>query len=696
MKVGKGESQKGRLFHTGAWGAGLFVLAATALGAATGVPAGDPAGTADYAPPNPGAKQAVVSVPRSLSARALAGSNRINWLPPETGENAEGYHIYRSLSGGGPYAMLETVSCAVTCEYSDRHVENGAWYYYVVRAFDAAMREGVSSPEVSVRADACAPSATLKSVVNGQHFSGNGPAGISGVAVDAVSGIAEVALGIQRHDTGEWWDGSAWSRKARAAYLPASVAGRGPGVKWTWDASRVTWSLATAYTVRIRARDAAGYELEPADTATIYMDAPAMLALNVAAVPGMVTMGQTVNVSVLVANTGGSEAVGVKAPEPEAAGDAHVRVVSSPDVMAIPALAPGEYATFSWTYSTTAAGAVTFSTVPVGVDALSGKPASASRGVSNSVLVRTPARLLVMVKPYPANVRQGMRFSIRMRVTNTGQSSAKVTSVKLVPADPGLVSSLEGPVPGTPFGLKGGETRELEWKAAATGAGTLAFAGAAFGYDETSGAVADSPETTSLPVGVASEPSAVQLSSSAGVAVTGSRVTVTAALRDARGIPVPGATVVFAALAGGARLEADFAVTDENGRASMPVIMPGEAGMSTVTARCRSVQASISIECILPGGTAQVLSRNFFDPSHGETVETRVHIPRNERVTVRVFNMEGEPVTTIADADSKAGNIGFTWDGRNSAGAVVPNGVYFFSVQAGSNMLSHRVIVLKR
>ena len=118
MKVGKGESQKGRLFHTGAWGAGLFVLAATALGAVTGVSAGDPAGTADYAPPeldrqaspaplapdsvslSPGAKQAVVSVPRSLSARALAGSNRINWLPPETGENAEGYHIYRSLSGG--------------------------------------------------------------------------------------------------------------------------------------------------------------------------------------------------------------------------------------------------------------------------------------------------------------------------------------------------------------------------------------------------------------------------------------------------------------------------------------------------------------------------------------------------------------------------------------------------------------------
>jgi len=633
--------------------------------------------------------------PRGLTARALAGSDLLTWLPPDTG-TADGYHVYRSLSKGGPYAMLGTVTCVSTCEYRDRAVENGAWYYYVVRSFDALAREGPSSAEAAVRADACAPSASLKSVKNGQHFSGSGPAGISGVAVDAVSGVAEVALGIQRHDTGEWWDGATWSRKTQSVYIPAAVTGTGPSVKWNWSSERVTWTMATAYTVRVRVRDAAGYELEPADTATIYMDTPAMLTVNVAAVPSTLTMGQTVNVSVLVANTGGSEAVEVKAPEPEKAGDATVRVVTSPDVIEIPALAPGEFATFSWTYSTTAAGAVTFSTAPTGVDALSGKPAAVSRGISNPVVVRTPARLLVLVTPYPANVRPGTHFTIQMRVTNTGESSALVTSVKLAPAEPGLVSSLEGPMPRTPFALKGGETRELEWKAAAAGAGTLAFAGAAFGYDEISGAVADSPESTSLPVGVASEPAAVQLSSSAGVAVTGSRVTVAAVVRDGAGIPVPGASVVFAELAGSARLEAPSALTDENGRASIGVIMPGGAGMCTVTARCRSVQASISVECILPGGTEQVLSRNFFDPLHGETVEVRVHIPRNERVSVRVFNMGGELVAVVAEDSYKAGDVGFAWDGKNTSGSVVPNGVYFFSVQAGSNMMSRRVIVLNR
>jgi len=61
-----------------------------------------------------------------------------------------------------------------------------------------------------------------------------------------------------------------------------------------------------------------------------------------------------------------------------------------------------------------------------------------------------------------------------------------------------------------------------------------------------------------------------------------------------------------------------------------------------------------------------------------------------------VFNMGGELVAVVAEDSYKAGDVGFAWDGKNTSGSVVPNGVYFFSVQAGSNMMSRRVIVLNR
>jgi len=637
-----------------------------------------------------------LSAPSGASASASAGYVAVAWSPASRPADVEGYHVYRSLASGGPYTLLATAPCAETCEYRDRTVANGTRYFYVVRAFGRDGREGPSGAEVSAIGDTVAPSASLRLPESGPRFSGSGPAGLAGTAVDGASGVVSVRVAMRRNDTGEWWTGAHWEPGGKPVYLPSELAGKGPVVKWAWDAGRVVWSQGTSYAVRVAVRDGAGFDLDPSDTASIYVDSPAILTASIAAAPGLVTAGQIVRVTLLVANTGGSDAVAVSPEPPVVTGSAAASELEAPSAGTVGTLAPGEFATFSWSYSASGSGAIAFTGTCRGVDKPSGKSAAIVPGVSNDVMVRLPARLDVSVTPHPANVRQGTAITVRVRVTNAGQADCQVTSVSAEAGTKGLVGALRGPDDGVPFRLKGGESRDVVWTASATGIGTVAFKGLASGYDESSGVVVDSSPAVSPPVGVASAPASLQLAAAVDSAVTGSRVGVVATVRDAHGIPVPGVRTAFGVLAGKGKIDPVVAVSDDHGVAVTNLTMGPDAGMTTVEGQAGAVLASLSIEAILPGGVGQILSRSFFDPSRGESVDVKVRLPRACRVRLTVFNRSGEVVATVVDRGEKAGDAVFIWDGRNSSGAPVANGVYFISLQAGSDLQSRRVSVLNR
>jgi len=92
-----------------------------------------------------GAAQAAPQAPSMLSAHTRMGAIQLAWTPPQGAQFPDGYHLYRSLTTGGPYTMLATVTCTTACSYLDKLVDNGAWYFYVVRAFDSSGVEGPSS-----------------------------------------------------------------------------------------------------------------------------------------------------------------------------------------------------------------------------------------------------------------------------------------------------------------------------------------------------------------------------------------------------------------------------------------------------------------------------------------------------------------------------------------------------------------------
>jgi flagellar hook assembly protein FlgD len=91
---------------------------------------------------------------------------------------------------------------------------------------------------------------------------------------------------------------------------------------------------------------------------------------------------------------------------------------------------------------------------------------------------------------------------------------------------------------------------------------------------------------------------------------------------------------------------------------------------------------------------ALYLDQNFFNPNNQQLgMDLRVYIAGE--VKVLVFNMAGEEVRKLKDEVMNLGNYRVYWDGKNKAGAVVGNAVYFVVVEQPSGNLIRKVIVLK-
>jgi hypothetical protein len=82
---------------------------------------------------------------------------------------------------------------------------------------------------------------------------------------------------------------------------------------------------------------------------------------------------------------------------------------------------------------------------------------------------------------------------------------------------------------------------------------------------------------------------------------------------------------------------------------------------------------------------------NPFNPS------TRIafEIPKAENVTLKIFNISGELIRTLAEEHISAGRHEKIWDGKDDSGNVVSSGIYIYRLNAGFYDRSARMILLK-
>jgi hypothetical protein len=98
----------------------------------------------------------------------------------------------------------------------------------------------------------------------------------------------------------------------------------------------------------------------------------------------------------------------------------------------------------------------------------------------------------------------------------------------------------------------------------------------------------------------------------------------------------------------------------------------------------------------LPEGTPLVLSLDGATPNpfaFGTTV--RYVVPRDQRITLAVYNVSGRLVRSLVNGPVTAGANAVRWDGRDGQGRPLSSGVYFFRLQDDARSLTRKAVLLR-
>jgi len=92
--------------------------------------------------------------------------------------------------------------------------------------------------------------------------------------------------------------------------------------------------------------------------------------------------------------------------------------------------------------------------------------------------------------------------------------------------------------------------------------------------------------------------------------------------------------------------------------------------------------------------TSYSLEQNYPNPFN-PTTQIAFNLAQTERVNISVYNILGQRVATIVDADMSSGAHVVMWNGRSERGEVLPSGVYFYRLSTPNFSAVKKMVLLK-
>lgn len=118
----------------------------------------------------------------------------------------------------------------------------------------------------------------------------------------------------------------------------------------------------------------------------------------------------------------------------------------------------------------------------------------------------------------------------------------------------------------------------------------------------------------------------------------------------------------------------------------------GPYGQRVEEPEFEGVSFSLTGDAELP--TEYALAQNYPNPFN-PTTDISFSLPNASFVSLEVFNVLGQKVNTLMNADMPAGAHTITWDGTSSSGSTVSSGVYFYRLTAGNFTDTRKMMMLK-
>jgi len=88
------------------------------------------------------------------------------------------------------------------------------------------------------------------------------------------------------------------------------------------------------------------------------------------------------------------------------------------------------------------------------------------------------------------------------------------------------------------------------------------------------------------------------------------------------------------------------------------------------------------------------LGQNYPNPFNPGT-QISFELPVGSHVTLTVYNILGQKVTTLVDEGMSAGRYVADWDGTSDGGRLVSSGVYLYKLEAGDFIKTRKMLLLK-
>ncbi|NOZ08407.1 MAG: T9SS type A sorting domain-containing protein, partial [FCB group bacterium] len=91
---------------------------------------------------------------------------------------------------------------------------------------------------------------------------------------------------------------------------------------------------------------------------------------------------------------------------------------------------------------------------------------------------------------------------------------------------------------------------------------------------------------------------------------------------------------------------------------------------------------------------AYTLSQNYPNPFNPATT-IEFSVVGDSRVTLAIYDITGRLIRTLVNGNLAEGYYNVTWDGRDAANNTVSAGMYIYTLSAGSETISHKMVMMK-
>ena len=88
------------------------------------------------------------------------------------------------------------------------------------------------------------------------------------------------------------------------------------------------------------------------------------------------------------------------------------------------------------------------------------------------------------------------------------------------------------------------------------------------------------------------------------------------------------------------------------------------------------------------------LGQNYPNPFN-PTTTIHYYLPTDSHVQLTIYDASGRLIATLVDRDEEAGERSIVWDGVNSSGGKAASGVYFIRLEAGSERVVRKTVLLR-